>query len=53
MLNSRQLRHRLLAALSPHVQKRIFKKLIPVSLKAGDTLYGQDQPIQHIYFPLS
>ncbi|HKT36053.1 MAG TPA: Crp/Fnr family transcriptional regulator [Nitrospira sp.] len=29
------------------------RKLKPVSLEAGDELYGQDQPIQNIYFPLS
>ncbi|HJT19492.1 MAG TPA: Crp/Fnr family transcriptional regulator [Nitrospira sp.] len=29
------------------------RKLTPVRLKAGDELYGQNQPIQNIYFPLS
>lgn len=52
MANSRP-RNRLLAALPPQLQKRILRKLNPVSLKAGDELFGQDQPIQNIYFPLS
>jgi CRP-like cAMP-binding protein len=44
-------RNRLLAALPPQLQKRMLRKLKPVSLKAGDEIYGQDQPIQNIYFP--
>ena len=53
MANSHQLRNRLLAVLPSHAQKRLLRKLRPVSLKAGSELYGQDQRIQNIYFPLS
>lgn len=53
MAHAPHLRNRLLAALPPRTQKRLLKTLQPVSLKTGDDLYGQDQPIQHIYFPLS
>ncbi len=53
MANARHPRNRLLEALPSHTQKRMMKKLHPVSLKTGDELYGQDRPIQHVYFHLS
>ena len=53
MANAPHLRNRLLAALPPRTQKRMLRRLQPVSLKTGDELYGQDRLIQHIYFPLS
>ena len=53
MAKKPHLRNRLLAALPPRTQKRMLKRLQPVSLKTGEELYGQDQPLQHIYFPLS
>lgn len=43
--------NRLLNALSPEVQQRIFPKLKRMALPLGKVLYESGDPMQHVYFP--
>lgn len=42
----------LLAALSPDVQRRLFKHLTLVPQKLGDVLYESGDTLRHVYFPI-
>lgn len=45
------LNNRLLAALPPEAQKRVFPHLVPVQLPLGTVVYEAGQHVEYVYFP--